>query len=152
MCVEHIVFITLVPLRVPACNTHSFRTHRLIPYTYRRTIRYRTIRNDTTLNPVGLSPLDKGGYYASSQCRNIHRSQLQNSDLPFHKRGQTIQMLLLWLFVVSRIQRFGCQPEKTTLHGGQSRSWSAEQGKENKIRSLAAYLPPQPPHCSLGGK
>ena len=29
--------------------------------------------------------------------------------------------------VVSHIQRIGCQPEKTTLHGGQSRSWSAEQ-------------------------
>ena len=40
--------------------------------------------------------------------------------------------------VVSHIQRIGCQPEKTTLHGGQSRSWSAEQGKENKIKSLAA--------------
>ena len=41
--------------------------------------------------------------------------------------------------VVSHIQRIGCQPEKTTLHGGQSRSWSAEQGKENKRKSLAAY-------------
>ena len=39
-------------------------------------------------------------------------------------------------------QRIGCQPEKTTLHGGQSRSWSAEQGKENKRKSLAAYPPP----------
>ena len=28
---------------------------------------------------------------------------------------------------------------KTTLHGGQSRSWSAEQWKDDK-RSLAAYL------------
>ena len=45
--------------------------------------------------------------------------------------------------VVSHIQRsIGCQPENTTLHGGQSRSWSAEQGKENKIKSLAAYPPP----------
>ena len=52
--------------------------------------------------------------------------------------------------VVSRIQRIGCQPEKTTLHDGQSRSWSAEQGKENKRRSLAAYPPPNPPHCSFG--
>ena len=26
--------------------------------------------------------------------------------------------------VVSHIQRIGCQPEKTTLHGGQSHSWS----------------------------
>ena len=31
--------------------------------------------------------------------------------------------------VVSHIQRIGCQPEKTALPGGQSRSWSAEQGK-----------------------
>ena len=53
---------------------------------------------------------------------------------------------LLLLFVVSHIQRIGCQPEKTTLHGGQSRSWSAEQGKENKRKSLAAYPPPHPPH------
>ena len=28
-----------------------------------------------------------------------------------------------------------CIGEKTTLHGGQSRSWSAEQGEENKIKS-----------------
>ena len=34
-------------------------------------------------------------------------------------------------FVVSHIQRLGCQPEKTTLHGGQSPSWSAEQGENN---------------------
>ena len=34
----------------------------------------------------------------------------------------------------SHIQRSGCQPEMTTLYGGQFRSWSAEQGKENKKR------------------
>ena len=50
---------------------------------------------------------------------------------------------LLSLKKNSHIQRIGCQPEKTTLHGGQSRPWSAEQGKENK-RSLAAYPPPPP--------
>ena len=33
--------------------------------------------------------------------------------------------------VVYQIQRIGCQPEKITfLHGGQSCSWSAEQGNE----------------------
>ena len=51
-------------------------------------------------------------------------------------------MVSLHVVVVSHIQRIGCQPEKTTLHGGQSRSWSAEQGKENKRKSLAAYRPP----------
>ena len=30
------------------------------------------------------------------------------------------------LLAVSHIPRIGCQPEKTTLDGGQSRSWSAE--------------------------
>ena len=55
--------------------------------------------------------------------------------------------------VVSHIQRIGCQPEKTTLHGGQSLSWSVEQGKENKRKSLAAYPPPPtPPHTARSGK
>ena len=53
---------------------------------------------------------------------------------------------------VSHIQRIGCQPEKTTLHGGQSRSWSAEQGKENKRKSLAAYPPPPTPHTARSEK
>ena len=48
--------------------------------------------------------------------------------------------------VVSRIQRTGCQPVKTILHRGQSRSWSAEQGKENKRESLAA------PHAARSEK
>ena len=44
-------------------------------------------------------------------------------------------LLVMGVFVVSHIQRIGCQLEKTTLHGGQSRSSSAEQGKkENKKR------------------
>ena len=34
--------------------------------------------------------------------------------------------------VVSHIQRLVANPKKTTLHGGQSRSWSAEQGKKEK--------------------
>ena len=54
--------------------------------------------------------------------------------------------------VVSHIQRIGCQPEKTTLHGGQSRSWSAEQGKENKRKSLAAYPHPPTPHTACSEK
>ena len=58
-------------------------------------------------------------------------------------------VLLFVVVVVSHIQRIGCQPEKTTLHGGQSGSWSAEQGKENKRKSLAAYPPPLPPPTLL---
>ena len=49
------------------------------------------------------------------------------------------------------IQRTDCEPEKPTLHGGRFRSWSAELRKENKIKSLAAYLPlPHPPYRSFG--
>ena len=56
----------------------------------------------------------------------------------------SLEYVVVVVVVVSHIQRIGCQPEKTTLHGGQSRSWSAEQGKENKRKSLAAYPPPTP--------
>ena len=52
--------------------------------------------------------------------------------------------------VVSHIQRIGCQPEKTTLHGGQSRSWSAEQEKKKKKSGSAP--PPPPARCSFGEK
>ena len=46
--------------------------------------------------------------------------------------------------VVSHIQRIGCQPEKTTLFGSQSCSWSSEQGKENKEKSRQRNPPPLP--------
>ena len=46
--------------------------------------------------------------------------------------------------VASHIQRIGCQPEKTALHGDQSRSWPADQRKENKRKRLAAYPSPTP--------
>ena len=51
-------------------------------------------------------------------------------------------LLLLLLFLTSSV--LVANPKKTTLHGCQSRSWSAEQGKENKRKSLAAYPPPPP--------
>ena len=59
-----------------------------------------------------------------------------------------MQSYVVVVVVLSHIQRIGCQPEKPALHGGQpgqSRSWSAEQGKK---RSLAAPLPP--PRYSFG--
>ena len=64
----------------------------------------------------------------------------------------TFPLKVVVVVVVSHIQRIGCQPEKTTLHGGQSRSWSAEQGKENKRKSLAAYPPPPTPHTARSEK
>ena len=53
-----------------------------------------------------------------------------------------LTLLLLLLFLTFSV--LVANPKKTTLHGGQSRSWSAEQGKENKIKNLAAYPPPPP--------
>ena len=41
-------------------------------------------------------------------------------------------------------------PKKTTLHNGQSRAWSVEEGKEKKRESLAAPAPPTPQCCSFG--
>ena len=67
----------------------------------------------------------------------------------FHTHYWYEVVVVVVVVVVSHIQRIGCQPEKTTLHGGQSRSWSAEQGKENKRKSLAAYPPPPPPPTLL---
>ena len=41
-------------------------------------------------------------------------------------------------------------PKKSTLHGGQSRSWSTEQGKKNKKKSGSAPSPRA--RCSFGEK
>ena len=61
------------------------------------------------------------------------------------------QLLLpLLLFLIFNIL-VAKQAVRTTLHGGQSRSWSAEQGKENKKR-MSGSTPPLPPCCSDGGK
>ena len=71
------------------------------------------------------------------------------------KRLENTNSRHLWLVtvvivVVSHIQRIGCQPEKTTLHGGQSRSWSAEQGKYNKEINSGSAPPPRDASTCLG--
>ena len=43
-------------------------------------------------------------------------------------------------------------PKKTTLHGGQSRSWSAEQGKKEKEKVWQRTPPPPRARCSFGEK
>ena len=50
-------------------------------------------------------------------------------------------MLLLVFLTFSALV---ANPKKITLHGGQSRSWSAEQGEKKK--SLAAPPPPRAAH------
>ena len=42
-----------------------------------------------------------------------------------------VQLLLLLLLFLT-FSALVANPKKTTLHGGQSRSWSAEQGKKEK--------------------
>ena len=70
------------------------------------------------------------------------RATVNSTSSWWGQEQRVVLNFVLVVVVVSHIQRIGCQPEKTTLHGGQSRSWSAEQGKE---KSLAAYPPPPPP-------
>ena len=79
---------------------------------------------------------------------NRHTLLYAHRECTLHTRIHTAVVVV----VVSHIQRIGCQPEKTTLHGGQSRSWSAELGKENKRKSLAAYPPPPTPHTARSEK
>ena len=87
--------------------------------------------------PLVFATYDPPGMLRRSRCVRIFSLKTYN---------------VVVVVVVSHIQRIGCQPEKTTLHGGQSRSWSAEQGKENKRKSLAAYPPPPTPHTARSEK
>ena len=50
------------------------------------------------------------------------------------------------MIVVSHIQRIGCQPEKTTLHGGQSRS----RGNKRKKKKSGSAPPPPPRRSPFG--
>ena len=61
-------------------------------------------------------------------------SKNQNAPRPSVQRKFFFFLLTFSVLVIN--------PKNTTLHCGQSRSWSAEQGKDNKSKSLAAY----PPH------
>ena len=45
-----------------------------------------------------------------------------------------VQQLLLLLLLFLTFSVLVANPKKTTSHGDQSRSWSAEQGKENIVQ------------------
>ena len=51
------------------------------------------------------------------------------------------------LFFFLTFSALVASPRKTTLHGGQSRSWSAEQGKKKKKKKSGSAPPPPPPVC-----
>ena len=85
------------------------------------------------------------------------RSSLKTSEVCCCLKETQTRLDLLSIFyfvVVSRIQRISCQPENTTIYGGQPRpSSSAKQGKENKRKRLAAYPPPpSTPHIARSEK
>ena len=77
--------------------------------------------------------------------RPLEGTRPQSTFMPPLSQSRGRPDTVVVVVVVSRIQRIGCQPEKTSLHGGQSRSWSAEQGKKIKIKSPA----PPPPLAPL---
>ena len=58
--------------------------------------------------------------------------------------GQLLLLLLLLLLFLT-FSVSVANPKKTTLHGGQSRSWSAEQGEK---KNPAAH----PPHAARSEK
>ena len=60
-------------------------------------------------------------------------------------QSKLLSMLLLLFLLFLTSSALVANPKKTTLHGGQSRSWSAEQGKKQKVSQ-----PPPPPRCSFG--
>ena len=87
--------------------------------------------------------LERNEYYVSEKRERESRSHVafcicflwysSTYTLSGMKRYVTIFKRKIRKNVDSHIQRIGCQLEKTTLHGGQSRSWSAEQGKESTL-------------------
>ena len=62
----------------------------------------------------------------------------------------SVQLLLLLLFLT--FSALVANPKKTTLHGGQPRSWSAEQGKKKKKEKVWQRSPPPPPHAARSEK
>ena len=64
--------------------------------------------------------------------------------------GHACLLLLLLLFLT--FSALVANPKKTTLHGGQSRSWSAEQGKKEKEKVWQRTPPPPRARCSFGEK
>ena len=83
------------------------------------------------------------GMVPTLRC-HVYGSQI----LLMHKKQQRSTRLdrVVVVVVISHIKRIGYQPEKTTLHDGQSRSRSAEQVKENKQKKSGSIPPPTHTH------
>ena len=62
----------------------------------------------------------------------------------------SIRMMLFLLFLIFSV--LVASTKKTTLRGGQSRSWSAEQGKKEKEKESGNVPSPLPPHAARSEK
>ena len=84
------------------------------------------------------------GYLVGVFIRNVQKKKKRFSISFFLSKEKSAQkhrscMLLLLFLTFSALV---ANPKKTTLHGGQSRLWSAEQGKKEKEKVW--HLPPPP--------
>ena len=75
-----------------------------------------------------------------NRCRNVPRVRV------FVNVETSLVLLLLLLFLT--FSALVANPKKTTSHGGQSRSWSAEQGKKEKEKVWQRTPPPPPPRAA----
>ena len=87
-------------------------------------------------------------YTRASPAQGHHRRHgPRHFNLTYSVRRVALRTLAFWLLLFLTFSVLVTKPEKCTLHGGQSRSWSAEQRNENR-ESLAAHL--YSPRCSSG--
>ena len=87
--------------------------------------------------------------FEATSCGGLYGAWRSGTSGGSTSRIRTRELLLPRTSPSSHIQRFVCQPEKTTFHGGQSRSWSAEQGKKEKEK---VWQRPLRARCSFGEK
>ena len=97
--------------------------------------------------------LEKLGIVDQNWLTRTYSSDLLLRTLVAGRRQQSesieaaldMELLLLLLFLT--FSALVVHPKKTTLHGGQSRSWSAEQGKKEKEKVW--QRPPTLARCSF---
>ena len=66
-----------------------------------------------------------GCLYLECVCMCVHACLTKNQNAPRPSEHPPVLLLLLLFLTFSVLV---ADPKKTTLHGGQSRSWSTEQG------------------------
>ena len=76
-----------------------------------------------------------------------HLSPVHAPRFLYRDSSSALPKRLLLLFLT--FSALVANPKKTTLHGGQSRSWSSEQGKKEKEKVWQRTPPPPPARCSF---